>query len=489
MRVFCSAFGHETNSFSPIATDRRSFEQTVLLRPGNPRMSKKMRVMGIDAVVAAATESGCELTLSTVAFAQPSGPMVKDDYEVMRDEILRDLEEAGDQDIIVLILHGAMMAQGYDDCEGDLLTRVRGLVGPGPRIGVLLDLHGNVTQEMVDESTVIMACREYPHVDFDERAAELFSCLMSAAANSTVLTTAQVRIPMLATFHTPREPMRSFVDRARSLEDHQEVEQVTLMHGFGWSDFAGVGASVLVTTIDNESLAVSTAADLAREFFSLRRDGTEPLMDVDAMLDAVAECGPGTVVVSDSSDNAGGGAASDSTHIARACLERGLGDVAIALLCDPESVDIAFEAGEGATIPMSIGAKVSDIAGQPLEVTATILKLTTGKKHQLYTSDHMVRLGRTALVEVEGLQIVINDIRQQPMHPSAFLEAGCDPWTKRLVVVKSSQHFYAGFADKAADVLYCDTPGTLGADVFERPYRKVSRPIWPLDEIEFELGG
>lgn len=485
MRVFCSAFGHETNSFSPIPTDRASFEQTILIRPGDPRMSRKLRVMGIDTVVAEATRLDCQLTLSTVAFAQPSGPMVTSDYEVMRDEILTDLETAGPQDLIVLILHGAMMAIGYDDCEGDLLGRVRELVGPEPKIGVLLDLHGNVTDAMVDNATVIMGCREYPHVDFDERAGELFACLLDAAASNAELTTSQVRIPMLATFHTPREPMRSFVDRARSFEEQDGVVQVTLMHGFAWSDFADVGASVLVTTNDDPVQAQQIATELAKEFFELRTEGTEPLLSVPDMLDTVERSDQGTVVVSDGSDNAGGGSASDATHIARACLDRGLEGVVIGLLWDPESVDEAFAAGEGATIPMRIGAKVSSIAGQPLDVDATVLKLASGKKHQLYTEDYWVPLGRTALVEVAGVQIVINDIRQQPMHPSAFLEAGCDPWSKRLVIVKSSQHFYAGFSEQAVAVLYCDTPGTLGADAFARPYKKIRRPIWPLDHIEF----
>ena len=97
----------------------------------------------------------------------------------------------------------------------------------------------------------------------------------------------------------------------------------------------------------------------------------------------------------------------------------------------------------------------------------------------------MTRLGRTALIEADGIEIVLNDLRQQPMHPSAFTEAGCDPWSKRLVIVKSAQHFYAGFAEQAAQILYCDAGGSLTMDATTRPYKHIRRPMWPLDDISF----
>lgn len=145
---------------------------------------------------------------------------------------------------------------------------------------------------------------------------------------------------------------------------------------------------------------------------------------------------------------------------------------------------MAFAAGEGATLDMRIGGKAGRFSGEPLDLTVTVLKITEGKRHQLFSAEQRAPLGRTALVETGGIEIVLNDLRQQPMHSTAFLEAGCDPWTKRLVIVKSSQHFYAGFAPKAAKVIYCDAPGSMNSNALERPYRNIRRPIWPLDDVE-----
>ncbi len=496
MRVFCAVLGHETNSFSPIPTNRDSFAETVLLRPDGGQLSHLIPLMGVKTIVDTAKSLGCEVILSTIAFAQPSAPTVKKDYEILRDEILEDLKDftgTGPVDMVFLVLHGAMMAQGYDDCEGDLLQRARLIVGPDCAVGVLLDLHCNITEAMLDNATIIMACREYPHVDFDERAGELFEQIHAVARHEIKPTTAQYRVPMLSIFHTPRQPMRSFVDRARSFEDDSSksqttVLQVTLAHGFPWSDFPGAGASVLVTTDDDPVGATELAEQLGREFFALRDQGTEPTLSIEEALDAagalLADTPTGTVVMSDGSDNSGGGAASDSTFLIRACLERGLADVAVALLWDPVAVEMAFAAGEGAVLNMRIGGKVGPLSGDPLDLEVKIVKLTEGKRHQLWTAEQLVPLGRTALVETGGVQIVLNDLRQQPMHPSAFLEAGCDPWSKRLVIVKSSQHFYANFEPQAAAIVYCDAPGSMNGNVFERPYRRITRPVWPLDDIE-----
>lgn len=484
MKVFVSALGHETNSFSPIPTNRASFAQTILLRPGDERMERPMYLMGNDTIIAAAKAAGHEVALSTMAFAQPSAPTVRADYEGLRDEILDDLGREGPVDMVFLVLHGAMMAEGYDDCEGDLIARARKIIGPDVPIGVLLDLHCNVTDLMLENAAIVMACREYPHVDFDERAGELFEQINAAALGKTKPVTYQFRIPMLSMFHTPREPMRGFVDRARDCERHNNVLQVTLAHGFPWSDFEGAGASVLVTTDGDPEKAEKLASELGHEFFALRDKGTEPYMTIDETLDAALAAPEGTIVVSDGSDNAGGGAASDSTFLIRACLERGMKDVAVALLWDPVAVDMAFAAGEGASLDMRIGGKAGPLSGAPLDLNVKVLKLTEGKRHQLFTPEQRAPLGRTALVETGGIEIVLNDLRQQPMHPTAFIEAGCDPWTKRLVIVKSSQHFYAGFAPKAAKVLYCNAPGSMNKDARGRPYKNITRPIWPLDEVE-----
>jgi microcystin degradation protein MlrC len=164
-------------------------------------------------------------------------------------------------------------------------------------------------------------------------------------------------------------------------------------------------------------------------------------------------------------------------------LERGIRNATIGLLWDPVAVRIAFSAGEGARIPMRIGGKLGPTSGDPVDVEATVLHLRTDAAQPHIADGYPVALGRTAVIEAQGIEIVLNEIRQQPFHPGAFASAGADPWSKRIVVVKSSFHFYAGFADRAAAIVYCDAPGALNSDASKRPYRFLKRPIWPLDDI------
>lgn len=485
MRLFTAVLAHETNSFSPIETTRANFQETLLSRPGDDGHGKPLPVMGLDAFLTRVSEANHDVFVSTVGVAQPSSPTRKADFQRLVDEIIADLKAQGPFDMVLFGLHGAMMAEGCEDCEGHLLEAVRHQIGPTVPVGVLLDLHCNITKKMLDSATIVMACREYPHTDFSERGDELYTHIENIAKGRSKPVTAHVQIPMLAMFHTPREPMRSFVDKARAYEADDDVLQITLAHGFPWSDFEDCAAGVLVTTDGDEPKAQRIAQELAQEFFQLRENGTDPLLNIDEALELAAEHETGTVVLSDFADNAGGGAASDSTFLLQACIDRGLRDVAIALLWDPASVEAAFAAGEGKKIDLQIGGKAGPMSGPSVEAKVLIKKLTTGKQHRLYSDDLWAALGRTALVECQGIEIVLNDIRQQPMHPSAFLQAGCDPWSKRLVIVKSSQHFYAGFAEQAAKILYCDAGGSMSMDAFARPYQKIRRPIWPLDEVTF----
>lgn len=475
---------HETNSFSPIPTDLSSFEEAGIYRPALGPPDRHMSLLkGVADFHAEARRRGDEAIVGLCAIAQPSLPCRRRDYEALRDEILEGLRAAMPVDMVLLMLHGSMMAQGYDDCEGDILKRVRGIVGPDVPVGVLLDLHCNITPAMVSSATAIKACKEYPHTDFAERARELYQTIASTAQGRIRPVMEFVRVPMLGLFQTTREPMRSFVDGLLDLEREPGVISITLAHGFPWSDFPGAGAGVIAITDNDPGKARQLAESTARQFFALRSRAQVPLHDMDSAIDEALKHESGTVVIADMSDNPGGGAPSDSTFLIQALLDRRIRDVVVGLVWDPVAVRIAFAAGEGACIPMRIGGKLSPFSGIPLDVEATVLHLRTDAMQPHIADGYPVELGRTAVVEAQGVTIVLNEIRQQPFHPGAFAAAGIDVWQKRIVVVKSSFHFYAGFSERAAAIIYCDAPGTLNNDVTQRPYRRLSRPIWPLDDV------
>ncbi len=484
MRIFAAYFAHETNSFSPIPTNLESFRELGIYRPSGDTEFTPESAKGAWHFFEEAQRRGDEITVGLCAHAQPSRPTRGEDYRTLRDWLLEDLQEAQDElDMVLLFMHGSMMSEDCDDCEGDVLQRIRELVGPDIPIGLLLDLHCNITEKMLQHATIIKACKEYPHTDFRDRALELYDICARVRKGEVQPSVALVPVPMFGLFQTSLPPMRPFIDSIIEREQQAGILSISLGHGFPWSDFESAGASVLVTSDGDPQLASSLAQSLAHEFFALRESGQAPAANIEQVLDEACSVAEGTVVVADMSDNPGGGAASDSTFILQQLLARGIRDAMVAYVWDPGSVDLAFAAGEGAKLPLRIGGKVGPASGKPVDLEVTVEHLRRDARQAHIADGTSTHLGRTAVVSAHGIEIALNDIRQQPFTPEGLVACGIDPWKRRLLVLKSSHHFYAGFHQRAARILYCDAPGTLNRDVRQLPFQRLRRPIWPLDEV------
>lgn len=486
MKVFVAGLLHETSSFSPITTSRRSFEDFDYYRPANGLADERSKTpTGYGAFIRAAQAAGHDVYASTFTFGQPSGPCNRADYEDLRDEILGDLERAGPFDMAFFFLHGAQMAQGYDDCEGDLLARARRIVGPDRFIGVLLDLHANVTQEMIENASVIAACRNYPHTDFDARAEHVFRLGERVMAGGAKPVTRYLPLPMMGMFYTTEPKMAAANDAAQALEDRSGVLSVSLIHGFAWSDMPSAGAGVLIATDGLRNDLEDDLRALSRTFFDAREETVSKLRSIDDVLTRVEKAGPDKAgrpfVIADACDNAGGGAGSDSNFILAEILRRGLRGFAIGLLWDPIAVDMAEGAGAGAEFNLRLGGKTGPRAGQPLDVVARVAAL----RKDLYQTGigFHVPLGRVAALEIAGNMVVVCTVRGQIFSPTCFTDIGVMPNANRALVVKSSQHFYEQFAPLAREVLYCNTPGSLTLTFDPADYRKLRRPIWPIDAV------
>lgn len=489
MKVYTAMFSHETSSFSPIPTARRNFESLHYRRPGpTPNLEVESATSGPNAKwIPLALQHGHTIVPGPTMEATPSGRTRKGDYEALREEILDDLRRAMPVDAILLMLHGSQMAVGYDDCEGDLLSRIRDIVGAKVPIGVELDLHCNISQAMVDNATILMACKEYPHTDFGDRAVDLFRLVEAAARGAINPVMAFERVPMLNLFFTTRQPMRGFVDRVTALEGKDGVLSITLAHGFAFADVPEASASVIVTTDNAPQRGRALARQLAQEFFALRDVAGSHPVSIDEALDQALAAAGGPVVIADGSDNPGGGAPGDSTFILRRMLERGITNAAVALLWDPMAAQIARDAGIGRRIEMRIGGKMGPSSGQPVDVEAEVTAVAenplqtglSGRRDDIYS-----QLGLSAALRINGIDVIVNTKRLQTFSPDCFSELGVDPRSKRILVVKSTQHFYAQFAPLAHSVIYCDAPGAQSKDMKSRIYRNLRRPIWPLDEVE-----
>ena len=483
MKIFIATLGTETNSFAPIPTGMANFAETTLFHGNATRHEPHLFTLPLHVWRKQAEADGHEVVESVAAFAQPAGPTVRKVYEALRDELLRDLERALPVDIVLLSMHGAMIADGYDDCEGDTIERVRRLVGEDAIVGVELDLHCHITRTMTENATALVLFKEYPHIDVGERAAELYDICRDAATGKTRPHTAVYDCRMVSMWRTPVDPIKGLVQRMKDLEGKDGVLSVSFAHGFPWGDVADVGAKMLVVTDNNPNLGATVAQRLGRELWDLREAAETPHHTIDGALDHALKAGAGPIVLADVADNAGGGASSDSTFVLRRIVERGITDVASGVYWDPVAVGLCLEAGEGAALPLRIGGKVGPTSGEPVDLRVTVRKIL--RDATMPFGDATARLGDTVWASADGIDLVLNTVRTQTFHPQAFTQLGIDLAAKKIVVVKSTQHFYAGFAPVAREILYMATPGAVGPDFASIPLTKLDKPFWPRVEDPF----
>lgn len=478
MKFFIAHLATETNTFAAAPTGWGGFEENGLFRGDASRKDPQGTGAFLHFLRGLIEADGHQVAESLCAIAQPAGRTVRAVYESLRDTILADLQAAMPVDAVQLMLHGAMAADAYDDCEGDLAAHIRAIVGPGVPIGLELDLHCHLTALMRDSCDAIVAFKAYPHIDAEERGRELYRILADTAAGRVRPTTFVFDCRMVGLWHTTREPMRSFVARMQAVEAQPGVLSVSLGHGFPWGDVPESGAKLWVVTDNDTVLARTLAEQLGREFWQLREASTATAMDIDEALDAGPGPGAGPVVLADIADNPGGGAPGDSSFILRRLVERRVGNALVGMLWDLGAVHICKSAGQGARLDLRIGGKCGPASGLPLDLRVTVRAVVD--EHSQSALGTRERLGTCVWVEAEnGLHIVLCSIRTQTYGTDAFTGLGITLGDKAFIVVKSTQHFHAEFAPLASAVRYVSTPGTMNFDYAAIPYRHRSLDYWP----------
>jgi microcystin degradation protein MlrC len=474
MKIHIAGIATETNTFASTPTGRAAWE----VDHGDGRTPEAQRWHGAGRRLAA--RDGHEVHFGLLASAQPGGITTRAAYETLRDELLTRLQAALPVDAVLLVLHGAMVADGYPDAEGDLIQQVRALVGSHVPIGVELDLHCHFTAQMQREADVLIAYKEYPHTDIIERFEELWALTLATAQGRVKPVTAVHDCRMVGFWHTTREPMRSFVARMKTLEQQPGVLSVSFGHGFPWGDVPDAGAKVWVVTDGDEALAAQIARDLGQDIWTLRHQTPARQSSIAQAMDRLAaHAGERPLVLADIADNAGGGAGSDATFILQALVERGIGQVALAPFWDLGALQVCSEAGVGARLSLRVGGKLGPLSGDPVDLQVTVRALV--EEHwQTGLSGHPAPCGRSAWVSTDnGIHLVLISLRQQALGTELFTGLGIDLTALRGIVVKSSQHFHASFAPLASEVLYVESPGLLDTDFAHLPYRQRSLDYWP----------
>ena len=477
MRVFTASLSTESNSFSPVPTNLDNFKECFYAPSGTHPDGPRPTSAPLWVLRTQAKQRGWTVIEGLCTHAEPAAPVTRAAYEQLRDQILDELRAALPVDMVLLGLHGAMIADGYDDCEGDILVRARAIVGPKVVVGAELDPHCHLTADMTTAADVLVCYKEFPHTDFVERAEELVEIAGAAAAGRVKPVMSVFDCRMISSFPTSREPMRGFVDRAKALEGKDGVLSISVVHCFPYGDVADIGAKLLVVTDGRPAEGAALAEKLGRELYALRGTTTPPFLPIGPTIDDVLKRAGGPYVIADPSDNAGGGAPSDNTTILRALIERKVESAALGPLWDPVAVRFAFQAGEGARLTMRIGGKAGPHSGAPVDAEVTVTRLAPEMTQRF--SGAVIALGDCAALRIGGIDVVVNSRRTQGRSPDLFANLGIDPMARKILVVKSTNHFHAAFAPIAKEILYVESDGPLPRDHRRVPYTRIDRPMWP----------
>ena len=466
MRVAIGGFGHETNTFSPLRTgydDFRFVRGTAILdeRLGQPWQAE-----------------GVELFPTLVASAMPGGLVRKATYMQIKEELLRELQAIRPLDGVYLDLHGAMEVEEIGDGEGDLVQAVRALVGKDTLISVSLDLHGNISPVLVDNADILTAFRTAPHRDDQETRRRALALLVRALREGFKPAAVLIKPPLLLAGEsavTEVEPAKSLYARLVEIDRVPGIMDASLLIGCAWTDSIYTSTSIIVVAERDKELARQQAVKFAREVWARRHDfgfGVE-VASVDEAIQRAMAASEQPVFISDSGDNVTAGGAGDIPLFAERLLVLGANDALVTGLTDPEAVQQCAAVGEGAEVRLSIGGKLDQVNGKPLTVTGRVHHLSTAP------ADHG-KTPTTAVVRVGGVSIVLTVDRRPFADRASIAATGVDPMRQKMVVVKQG-YLFPDLYDHAPRAIMALSPGATSLRLEALPYRKLPRPIFPLD--------
>lgn len=484
-------FAHETNTFCPAPTTTEPFrayqwfrgEEIVRAHGGNRTY--------LGGMLAQAEAAGIAAIPTFAAVAYPSGTITRAAYDEITGTLLDEIARAMPVDAVCLALHGAGVAEGIDDLEGAVLAAVRARVGPDVPVAASLDLHGNITRTMLEHADGLFGNWYYPHTDSYERGAEAIAFLDRVLQREIRPVMHLEPLPMMIpTCSTDLEPGTRLNALCRAWEERPGMIDCTIFHGFPYTDVPAVGMSVLTITDNDPALATEAAKAVARAIWAAREEYQPEILTATQAIARALAVPEGPVVINDTSDNPGGGSPGDSTHLLRAMLEMSLDDACYAYIFDPGTARQAHAAGVGATIHVRLGGKTDDLHGAPVEAAAYVKCLTDGCFRLTTPMGRGMRteIGPMARLRIGGVEVLVGSRRNQVLDDEIFRLHGIDVRRYRIVAVKSSAHFRAGFTQLATAIIAADAPGATTLDLSGFPYHRIRRTIWPLDAAEMRGG-
>lgn len=490
-RVLAARFMHETNTFSKVATDMTAFRRRDFHLENEIPSAYRNTRSAFGATFEAADKFGWSLVHPVSASANPSGIVTRAAFDEIAGMIVAAAKRQGPIDGALLHLHGAMVVEGHEDGEGELLKRLRAAIGPAAPVIVTLDLHANVSQDMAQHASALIAFRTYPHIDMYERAwqgAELLERAMRGEIRPQTIVARRPTIYGLNHGRTQSGPMVEALARAEAVEKRGDALVVSLCAGFTRADIRDVGPTVTITTDGANPQAEAIAKEFADFIWETREFNSAKLRPISEVIELTRRGNPGEkpLVIADYTDNPGGGGYGDATALLKAMVEAQLPDVAFHAICDPQAVQQGIKSGIGAKTTLTLGGKTDpQMGGGPLTLSGEITCISNGRFIAYGPMGGGVArdYGHSLVFRVGGIDIVLMTNNGQANDLAQFTSLGIDPARYRTVAVKSMHHFRAAFEPIAREVALVDT-GSLCSEVYTTDlFRKVRRPIHPLDRL------
>jgi microcystin degradation protein MlrC len=475
MRVATLQIGQETNDFNPVPTTLGDFA-SYGIREGAEILERMRGVGQLGGCMDAVAEAGLKVEWIPIisAWGMAGGRITAEARLFFEEKIATGLRKAGKLDALAIHLHGACAAEGVDDVEGEQLAICRSILGPEIPVVLSLDHHANVTRQMVELSTAIVGHRHQPHIPLD--TGHVAGAVLARILKKEIRPVMAWRKLRLIThqeqYLTSRGPMKIWFDQARAMETDKRVLHVGNYPMQPWLDVAEGGWATIVVTDESAELAWSMRAEF------MKKDAI-PTDDALRQADAAEK---GVIVLSDTGDTVFGGAAGDSNLILEAILRLGIPSRALMPLIEPQTVAKLVAAGEGAQVTLPVGGSASKFF-KPLTVTGRVRKIADGKVNVPVFQQPSFDQGQTVIFETGPVTLMISErVGSGGNIPDAYRAFGIEPKDFKMAVLKTASNFQ-WFAAIASQVIRVDTSGPGQSDVVGLPWRRVPRPVYPLDDI------
>lgn len=491
MKFVIAQMQHETNTFSPVPTPWEEFGPNGPYLGEAAREAMKGKNTGMAAFMDLAEQAGAEMVTPVAAWANPSGPVDGKAYDRICEAICNAV--AAGCDAVMLDLHGAMVVgERTDDGEGTLLQKIRA-IAPKVPIAVSLDLHANVTEAMVRNCDVIAGYKTYPHIDQYEAGKLAGSILLRMMKGEVKPVMSWGNAPILAQTlrqNTAEGAMKDFVEAAREAE-RKGLLAATAFGGFQMADIRDAGLSAITVADGNKAAADAACKAMLDVAWAQKEDFIyrgRPLAEAVAEAKRLGEQSGGPILLLDHADNCASGSTQDTMFVLREALRQGLTDIAVAPIRDPEAVAKMIDAGIGARVTLAVGGKMDMPSigrkGEPLTLTGTVRNITDGEYTITGPQFTGMRcfMGRTVVLDTGAALVVVTERNQEPWDRGVFESVGIEPAKHRYLLLKSRMYFRPVFIPISKGMVFCDAPGVSSSDWTQFDYRKLRRPMYPLDQ-------